>query len=199
MDKLSRTALFALLGLLTLNTAQAGTFTTPHFVEPGRFAIGVEPELILSNGAGLGGNLRYTHGVTDLNNATFLIGTGGGPRRFRVGGNFTFDFFPDVDQQPGIGIALQPIYYRLRSNTGLLELSAVPYIHKNFVNGGNEIEPYLSVPFGWNFTSGNYQFHSALHVGGMFKTHENFRYLLEVGLKLNNTETFISGGVSYFY
>src|SRR5271163_1229903 len=100
-------AIGLLVAWLAASLAQAGVVDTPQFVQPGEFALGFEPELTFTDGAGLAGNFRYTQGLTDLNNVNVILGTGGGPRRFRVGGNVTFDFFPDIDKQPGIGVAVQ--------------------------------------------------------------------------------------------
>src|SRR4051812_7534452 len=86
-------------GLLLSLSAQAGVFDLPRFVHPGEFAIGIEPEIMLSNGSGVGVNLKYTHGLSDLNNLQIILGTGGGPRQLRFGGAMTFDFFPDLDKQ----------------------------------------------------------------------------------------------------
>lgn len=194
------------LGLALYSSASwAGFGNTAHFVQPDRFAIGVEPELTLSNGAGVGGTIRYTHGLNDLSNASLQLGTGTGVRKFRAGSQLTFDFFPDTASQPGIGLGLQAIYYRMgrvgsASNTyGRLELTPMPYVHKTFGSGGSEFEPYVSFPFGWAFTDGRYQNISQLVLGSLFKTGEHFRYTLEVGVAVNNTESYFSTGVMYYY
>src|SRR4051812_44461440 len=98
-----RTAfLFLLLGMILLRglpQSHAGVFNLPHFVTSGQFAIGVEPELLMTGTASLGVDLKYTHGVSELSNLTGIIGTGGGSRQFRFGGAYTFDFFPDIEKQ----------------------------------------------------------------------------------------------------
>lgn len=180
-------------------SAQAGVVTTSHFVQPGQWAIGFEPELILTNGAGVGGNMRFTQGITDLNNVTGIIGTGSGPRLFRVGANMTFDLFPDIDAQPGIGIAGQAMYYRLKGNADQVELTVLPYFHKTFQSGGTEIEPYTALPIGMAFLNGQYQGISQIVLGTMIKNTENIRYSMELGLAINNTETYFSAGVTYFH
>jgi hypothetical protein len=182
--------------------AHAGFFNTGHFVAPGNFAIGFEPELTFTNGAGLAANLRYTHGLTELNNLNFIIGTGGGPRRFRVGGNFTFDFFPDIDDQPGIGLAAQGIYYRVGTGdmtAGIFEVTGVPYIHKAFKTGGNEVEPFLAIPIGLGFSGGNYETVSQVVFGSMFQNTEHIRYSVEFGFNINHSESYMSGGVTYYH
>ncbi len=177
--------------------AHAGVFALPRFVPQGEHAVGFEPELTLTNGAGLGANLKYTYGATELNNLTAIVGTGGGPRQFRVGSSFSFDFFPDLDSQPGIGVAVQGLYYRLKVN-GQFEATLIPYVHKTFVNQENEVEPYLSVPFGMGFASGTYKMISNFVIGAIFKNSERLRYVTEVGVAINNAETYVSGGVIFY-
>src|SRR5690606_22997870 len=120
----------------------------------------------LSDGAGLAANLKFAYGLGTLTNATAIIGTGSEPRKFRVGGNLVFDFIPDVENQPGIGVATQGIYYRRTADHGELVLEVIPYIHKAFrMNGGNEVEPFVAFPFGGAFASGNYEGRATVVVG----------------------------------
>ena len=178
--------------------AQAGVFTMPHFVAPGEFSLGMEGELTLTHGAGAAANVKYTQGLNDLMNATAILGTGGGPRKFRAGGNLIFDIFPDIEGQPGIGLGTQALYYRL-PEVGQLELTAVPYIHKTFISAGNEIEPYFAIPFGAAFSEGRYKAISNVAIGSMFKSVEHFRYTLEFGIAVNNSDTYVTGGIAYFH
>ena len=188
-----------LLALPLSTPTQAGVFGIPHFVAPGKSALGVEPELTLSDGAGIGANLKYTYGMSDLNNVTAIIGTGSGPRRFRVGGSMTFDFFPDVEGQPGIGLATQGVYYNLKEH-GQFELTAVPYIHKSFMNDGKDpVEPFLAFPFGLAFASGVYKATTNIAVGAIFKASEKINYVTEVGVAINNAESYVSGGFLYYF
>jgi len=190
--------LFGVLLLTSQQSAMAGVFNLPHFVTPGEFAIGVEPELTLSNGAGIGVNLKYTHGLSELMNATAVLGTGGGPRKFRTGANLTFDFFPDVEGQPGIGIGTQALYVRTRSG-GRLELTGIPYIHKSFSTGDGAVDPFFAVPTGMAFKDGQYEVISTVTVGSLFKSSEHVQYVMEVGIALNNTDSYISGGLVYYH
>lgn len=205
MQKRSFRVLAGVLAMLAVpKAAEAGVYNIPHFVTPGEFAVGIEPELILTNGAGVGANLRYFQGLNDLMNAYALIGTGTGPRRFRVGGGMTFDFFPDIEGQPGIGISTQGVYYRVGAKSsevtsGMLELTGIPYLHKSFTTEGNEVEPYISFPTGMAFSSGRYKVTSNVAVGGMFSHHPNFRYTIEIGVAINNAESYVSGGIAYYH
>ena len=199
-------ALSAFLLALAPSRTQAGVFTTIHFVEPGDHMVGFEPEFVLTNGTGLAGNLRFTRGLTELNNASIILGTGAGPRKFRVGGNVTLDIFPDIDGQPGIGTGAQAMYYRVLRNPdnaastatdGLIEVTAIPYIHEQFDTPSGEVEPYFAFPFGAGFRSGRYESVSTVAVGTFFKANERVRYSLELGVGVNNAESYLSGGFVY--
>ncbi|HCM39876.1 MAG: hypothetical protein A2Z97_03495 [Bdellovibrionales bacterium GWB1_52_6] len=187
-----------LLPLFAVAQAQAGVFNTVHFVSPGEFALGGEAELTFSDNSGAGINFRFTEGLNELMNVTGLIGTGGGDRKFRFGGNVVFDFFPDIEDQPGIGIAAQGIYYRL-PNVGQFEATAIPYIHKSFVSGANEIEPFVAIPFGMAFSEGKYKAISSVVLGSMFKGSEQIRYSMEFGIAVNHADSYLSGGFTYYH
>jgi hypothetical protein len=180
-------------------TSEAGVFNIPKFVEPGLFSIGLEPELTLeSNDTGGALNLKYTHGISDLVNVGGVVGFGGGARKFRAGGYGVFDFFPDDGNQPGIGVATQLIHYSVTGGHSL-ELTFVPYFHKSFKSGESEFDPFFAIPFGVAFrgTSNPALIHTA--IGSVFKSSEHLFFLLELGVAINNTNTYFSGGVVYYY
>jgi hypothetical protein len=187
-----------IFGLFLANSSQAGVFNLPHFVAPGEFGVGVEPELTMSSGAGLGVNLRYIQGLSDLSNFTGILGTGGGDRQFRLGGAFTFDFFPDTEGQPGIGLALQGLFVRL-PNTGSVELTGVPYIHKSLKSQDALLEPYFAVPLGITLSQGTYKTIINLSFGSFFHHSAHFSSIAELGVSLNNSYTYLSGGIVYYH
>ena len=188
---------FILLALHSPTRAHAGLGTLTHFIAPGEFSLGADIDLTLTSGAGVAGNLKFTQGVNELVNMTAVLGSGCGPRRFRVGGNMIIDFIPDIDGQPGMGFAIQGIYFRL-PDSGQLELTGIPYLHKTFVSGNNEIEPFLGLPLGAAFSEGRYRALSQVVAGSMFKSSAKFRYTMEFGIAVNNTESYIAGGITYY-
>jgi hypothetical protein len=177
-----------------------GLFNTAHFDEVTHWSLGLEPVVTLTSGAGAGANLRFTYGLTELNNINFIIGAESGSRGFRVGLNYTFDFFPDVSGQPGIGLAVQAIHYRLATGYGQSEFTAIPYFHKTFGTPGAEVEPYLGIPLGLALDgNGSYFWLNQIQVGSLFRASKNFRFVLELGIGTHNTDTYASGGVLYSY
>jgi hypothetical protein len=178
--------------------AFAGVFSSIHYVDAQKFSLGIEPELVFSEPAGVAANFRYNHGLSEFLNAGLLLGTGGGSRGFRVGGNVLAEFFPDVDAQPALGVSLQMLYVRA-SALGQLELSVAPYVRKTFHAGSNQFQPYVAVPFGTAFRGGEYRGISTFVVGSQFKLSAQVSALAEMGVALSNTDTYLSGGVLYYY
>jgi hypothetical protein len=189
----------SILGIGTgTGTAFAGIFNTVHFVEPGKSAVGIEPEFTTSDGTGFGFNAKFTQGISELMDAAGFIGTGSGPRNFRIGGDIVWDFFPDIDRQPGIGLLTRAVYYRI-PNTGRLDIFGAPYVHKAMMTSGkDEIDPFFAIPIGEEFSEGTYRTTTQLVFGSMFKATEQLRYSLELGINLNYTETYISGGITFY-
>lgn len=190
---------------MTQNAHAVGVYNLYRFVEPGNFAFGPEAELTLTNGASFGGNARITYGLSSLTNIQAIVGTGSGNRRLRFGTAGTFDFIPDIENQPGIGLAAQAVYYRMHAKGapstqtyGQLETLAIPYIHKNFVTHGGEFEPFVAVPFGLAFMDEKYKAITSVVLGSMFKGSEKVRYVMELGVAINNSDTYVSAGVVYY-
>jgi hypothetical protein len=199
--------LLCVAGALLPSLAHADVFNLPHFVPAGDFAIGLEPELVLSSGAGVGINARYTQGLADFFSLSGEIGTGSGPRRFRAGVDLNFDFIPDLPGQPGIGMAARAMYVRIPTPgttvgdvSGQLELTAIPYIHKAFATAsGGTIDPFFSLPAGMSFLDGNYRALVTGVVGAMIQANEHFWYSAEFGIAINHTDSYFAGGITYFH
>ena len=189
--------LFMILGSILAASAQAGVMNLPNFQEVGAWSIGVEPEITLTSGAGLAGTAKFTYGLNELSNLQVGVGHGSGPRQFRLGGALSFDFLPDMESQPGAGVAVSAYYFRTGS-VGQIELNAIPYIHKQFDTGSGKVDPFLAIPVGFAFKDNNrYVSISQAAVGASFHTSEQFRYTIELGLAINNTDSYISGGITF--
>jgi hypothetical protein len=205
--------LFVGLGWLSGAPALAGVFTTVQYLSPGESSLGFEPEFVLSSGAGLGANLRFSRGIDDLLNGSFLIGTGTGPRQFRVGGVLSADFFPDIEGQPGIGLGLGAHWARVSltsAGTGITEsqatatqgrfdLALMPYLHNRFANPGGDVDPYVSIPLGFSIRDGRYQTTSSIAVGSFFHRSASIMYSMELNVGMKNSETSLAGGMVYTF
>lgn len=188
------------LGILLLSFhATAGVFSIPHFVEPGEFSLGIEPEIILSQDSGLGMNGKYTQGISDLFELMGMVGGGSGAKNFRAGVAGIFDFFPDSEGQPGLGLAAQGVYAR-RRDVGRFDFTFTPYIHKLFsLENGNAIAPFAALPLGWGFKSDGVDWLTQFAVGTEFQFSQHFSAVVELGIDVSRTETYFSGGLVYFH
>lgn len=183
--------------ILISNQALAGVFTLPSYIEPKRFSFGVEPELVLTDGAGVGGNARLQIGLNTLQNANFFVGGGSGPVGFRAGANLAFDLFEDTEEQPGAGIAVQ-VAHRSLTTHNRFEIQGIPYMSKSVPTGIGLLAPFVAVPVGIGFWNGVYQAVSSLNVGLSLKPTPRFRYIVEMAFGFKNEPTTLSGGIVYY-
>jgi hypothetical protein len=200
--KLYFSLIFIHLSILLFNEPSwAGVFFLPHYIPTEQRALGVEPEWLLSRGAGLGVNLRYGQGVSEILNLSGLIGTGSEPQAFRVGGAATLDLYPDDDRQPGLGIAFQGIFSQ-GSLGSTWSLSAIPYLHKTLTNkGAIPMEPFFALPLGKQVLhpSEPPQFIASFTVGSFFHYGEHWSSVVELGIGITHVMTYFSGGLIYYY
>ncbi len=202
------------LASLSARPAHAGVFNTSRFVEPDSFAVGLEPEMDFSDPVGMSGNLKVTQGTSEMTNVSIFGGTGSGSRQFRAGLGMSFDPFPDSENQPGIGIAAQAVYYRTydrlaavgglagpmsSSSRGQFDLIATPFLHKTFVRKGSEISPFLALPIGLTFDRGESKRVTTLSFGALFgKPSSKLRFVTEFGIAVSNSKSYFGGGIAYY-
>ena len=192
-----------LLTICGLNgSARAGVFNIPEFVEYKSWEVGMEPEVTLStygntSTTGISDTAKFTYGITPLSNLQVGMGFGSGSEGFRLGGTYTFDFIPDLEGQLGAGLALQAYYYKLKGAYGQTETTLYPYLHKMFKNNGFQYDPFVAMPIGLAFYNSNYRSIWQLAFGTNFKTSEHFILTGEIGINLKDTDTYISGGITY--
>ncbi|MCM0607288.1 MAG: hypothetical protein KA715_14460 [Xanthomonadaceae bacterium] len=196
---MTRIAVAALFFTFTsLTSAHAGVFNIPKYIPSGQLGVGVEPELLMTNGAGIGINARFQYGLGEMTNAHLILGNGVGPRLFRVGGVMTFDFFPDVEGQPGIGMAVTALYSRV-STGARVDTLITPYLQKTISGRDSDFTPFMAIPIGIVFAdNAAYAAVSQFVFGSGFKLSERFRYTIELGLGITASETYMSTGVMIY-
>jgi hypothetical protein len=201
---MKHTIFFLLLCICSfVNQAQAGVFNIPQFVEYQSWAVGMEPEVTLStygntSSAGIADTLKFTYGITPISNLQVGVGLGSGSRGFRLGGTYTFDFIPDLSGQIGAGLALQAYYYKLKGAFGQTETTLYPYLHKQFKSeSGLSYDPFFALPYGFAFYNSTYRSILQLVAGANFKTSDHFCLTGELGINLKDTDSYVSGGITY--
>lgn len=198
--KKSLLTLFTFITLSTYTTKlHAGVFDLPAFLPPGEFSLGLEPEIITSNPSGAGFYLKPKFGTTSFLNWQGIIGTGSGDRNLRLGATADFDWFPDVDYQPGIATPFTLLYTQIAGDN-IINYYFSPLIYKTFKGQDAEYIPFISVPFGWTIRNSRNQNFSQFVMGSMFKSPgmQYFRFTVEAGFNMNRSYSYISGGVTWF-
>lgn len=186
------------LVLISAQISEAGVFNLPKYISASQFGIGIEPELTLTSGAGIGIQARFQYGVGEMTNAHLIVGNGQGPRQFRVGGAMAFDFFPDVEGQPGIGLAVSALYSRVTLG-GRMDATLVPYIQKTIKGQDSDFTPYAAIPIGLAFLdTGAYSTITQFVFGSGFKLSERFRYMIELGIGITSSDTYMSTGLMIY-
>jgi hypothetical protein len=168
---------------------QAQVFNLPHLIPPGSFAVGVEPHFFMTPRASWGGDVRYVQGISEISNATFILG--GASSGIRWGANSSFDIIPDLPDQMGFGFAVE--FFRVSSFTCI---TGIPYVHKTFAQG---LEPFLAFPLGWSLREGRYGPLSSLVVGTYFDHSSFFKTVFEFGMGLQGAGSYLSVGVLYYH
>lgn len=179
--------------------AYAGLFDLPAFIEPGRWSVGLEPELILSQGVGLGANLKPRYGISNFLNVQGVLGTGTGARTFRMGAIGDLEFFPDIENQPGLAAPVSVIYYRI-SDEDQITLSLTPMIYKTFRGDKALFTPFIGVPVGYNLRNKKFEDFMQVALGTIIHPHnwDYFSFTVEAGFNVSDTYSYISGGVTYY-
>ncbi len=196
--------LLSFLMSLFFSTAHAGIFDLPAFLEPGKLALGLEPEIILSDGSGVGFNGKVKYGSSNFLNWQAFSGMGTGDRKFRVGVTADFEFFPDVEGQPGIALPLTLKYTSVENDLesfSLFTLSASPLAYKTFKTELADYTGFLALPIGWNIKNSHIYSFVSVVVGSLFKLPitPRFKYSAEIGISIRDTYSYVSGGATYFF
>jgi hypothetical protein len=204
---LIRLILSALL-VVSSQTLLADIFGLAHFIAPQSYSLGLEPVLIMHNGlvsgSGFGINVKGTYGISNLSNFILTVGTGAGPQRFHWNGTFSLDFFPDYQNQPGIGMALGLGTTNNGQETGWEAVSTF-YVHKTIALHPDEsgkqfiLEPFLAIPLGLWLAKGRYFVESSVTIGSFYHFSEKWSSVAELGIGFQHTNTYLSGGMIYYY
>jgi hypothetical protein len=181
------------LALLLPGISHASIFDSADFLPANGTTLGAFGELILNNPAGEGIEARARHGWTDDLNVGAIFGTGSKNRKFRFGGEASYNFIPDYDGQFGL-TALATAMYLRRENSGGIQIRVAPLVHKK-VDGWNKLPVtlYLSLPYYFEARSGSFTTAMQLVFGSIFDINEKGQsYIVgEGGLQLNRSESYV--------
>jgi hypothetical protein len=161
-----------------------------------KYQFGFEPQLLTNRGGGVNANVFFDAPFNESTSGRVTLG--GGEIDFNGFASVKYVPFPDVGNQPAIGIRGGVGVAREDGENWLLAQFA-PLISKKFDTEIGMTIPYIAIPFQFvntkeeNYTGSNIVFGSELHY------HEvpNATFGAEIGAELNKSYSYISVYVSF--
>lgn len=166
-------------------------------MSPGLYQFGVEPQILTNKGGGTNLNAFFDAGINESTSARMLIGVGAVD--FNAAASVKYVPFPDVDQQPAIGIRAGAGFAR-DEGINLLNFQAGPIVSKKLeVDNFGNLTPYVGIPMTFtiakdrNYNSANFVF------GAEAKSSEmpELTFGGELGFELKESYSYISLFLTY--
>lgn len=192
--------LIALLLILSAFSPYSFAFYTTgesaELIAPGKYHLGIEPQLRISDGSGFNVN-----GLIDTafgKNGSIRGTLGFGNTDFFTSLAYKWVPIPDYDKQPALGGKLEVLYSRV-GQTSLTGLKVHPLISKKFDTEYGLVVPYGSIPF-TIFTTSAGSDTSLQLVGGAELSPEQtkkWKFSAELGVNMNKAFSYIAGTAIY--
>lgn len=168
---------------------------TAAIVPQDKYRIGFEPQILTNQGGGVNATLFADRGINDSTSGRVYIG--GGAQDFTTGGSVKYIPFPDVDQQPAMGVRGGARYARSGS-ANILSVEFAPLISKVITTDSGTFHPYVAIPFNYIVTKEKNFVGTQMVFGHEWsiKDLEKAQIGAELGFSLNDSYSYISGGAS---
>ena len=187
------------LGLLFLSHhshAYLAISETAEIIPPDHYQFGLEPQVFLNEGGGVNGTLFFDAPIDDATSARISVGVG--EIDFNTFATIKHVPFPDIDNQPAIGVRAGIGTAREDSENSLI-LQAGPIISKKTETDMGMMTPFVALPVSFiNAKSENY-IASQLALGTEFTLPdvERMRFGAEVGFNVNRSYSYVSGYITF--
>lgn len=189
---------FALLGLLIAPSAQAylSLAESGELLPVGKYQVGVAPQFLTSRGGGTNVDVFFDAPINE--STTGRISLGAGAVDFNTFASVKWIPFPDVDNQPAIGIRGGVGLFRDEGDNGFLAQVA-PLVSKRFASEYGLFVPYFAVAINLvdtkseNFTSSNAIFGTEFHSEEV----PMMKFGGELGLDMNKSYSYVTFFVAF--
>jgi hypothetical protein len=157
---------------------------------------------IMSNGAGMGFQGRYTHKLNQALAVDGGIGLASGSRSARLFAGVDYEIFPDYAKQPRFSMK-GAFEYASEFSNGREVFTVAPTVSKGFNFWGQEAFPFVAMPIGLSLNSENQTYlpTMALALGATTKlpveTFKDMSANIEFDIGIRNSFTAIFLGLSY--
>jgi hypothetical protein len=194
---MARRIIWGLLIAMSSNAfAYQSVFDTGEIVPAGKYRVMGELQY-LGDPSGLNLTAGMDAGVNESSNIRAVAGVGS--VNLYAGVFYKWVPFPDTDTQPAIGIMGGGTWARY-DGENYPGIRIQPIVSKKIDTEFGFINPYASLPFGVISGPRNNTFPFQFVVGTDWKPVdvENFSFLLEVGLNVNESASYVSTGLLYY-
>lgn len=164
--------------------------------------ISTEATGVVSEGGGVGAQVRYTYKMNQMLTLDAGLGLSGGQRDGRIFVSSDYELFPDFMDQPRVSVKTSfenTKEFGVRKNI----FSVAPMVSKGFNFWGKEAFPYLSLPVGLSLNSSEKSYSSTMSanvgINGNIPV-EGYQHLMgmaEVQVDLKDSYTAFVFGVSF--
>lgn len=169
---------------------------TANIIPTNTYRVGFEPQVLTNQGGGINATVFLDRGVNESTMGRVYLGAGA--QDFTTGASVKYIPFPDVDQQPAMGIRGGARYTR---NEGLnfLSVEVAPLLSKKISTEKGDFHPYVAVPFNYNITKEKNFVSSQMVFGNEWNVPEMDRTTVgaELGFSLSDSYSYISAYISY--
>jgi len=186
-------AKYFVLGLFLSSTAHAylSIAESGEVLAPGKYQVGVEPQLLTNKGGGANFDVFFDTSINDSTSARILMGAGAVD--FNAFASVKWMPFPDVENQPAMGLRVGAGLAR-DEEENLLQLQVAPLVSKKFDTEYGLSVPYFAIPFTYLNTKEENVVATNLAVGTEFHYVDWTGVTLgaELGVDLNKSYSYVS-------
>lgn len=168
-----------------------------ELVEEGLYQVGIEPQIFTNNGGGTNLNLLFDAGINESTSARLSLGVGA--IDFNAFGSVKYVPFPDVDNQPAIGIRLGAGFTK-EGSENMLNTQIAPLLSKKIeADMFGVFTPYLAIPITYviakheNYTASNFVIGSEVNASEI----PELKFGGELGFDMNRSYSYISLFLTY--
>ncbi|MGZ3775037.1 MAG: hypothetical protein ACXVCY_14200 [Pseudobdellovibrionaceae bacterium] len=184
---------YFILGFFLSTTAQAylSIAESGEMVPPGKYQVGVEPQLLLNKGGGANFDVFFDSSINESTSARVQMGAGA--IDFNAFASVKWIPFPDVNNQPAMGLRVGAGLAR-DEQQNILQLQVAPLLSKKYDTEYGLTVPYLAVPFNFLNSKTENVVATNLVVGSEFHYVDWKEVTLggELGIDLNKSYSYIS-------
>ena len=186
-------AKYLVLGLFLSSNAHAylSLAESGELAPVGKYQVGIEPQILTNKNGGANVNVFLD---TTLNDATSArVSMGAGSVDFNAFASVKWMPFPDVDNQPAMGLRVGAGLAR-DEDENLLHVQIAPLVSKKVDTEYGMTVPYLAVPFTLVNAKDDNFMASNLVIGSEFKPNQwqGVTVGAEIGAELNKSYSYIS-------